>query len=299
MDQLGAMRAFVLVVQTGSFSAAAREQGTSQATMSKKVAALEALLGVKLLSRTSRELSLTEVGQDYVHRCVSILGELDEAESNARSQMERPTGQLRISAPVVFGRQFIGPILTEFLKAYPELNVDLHLSDKHVDLIAERIDIAIRAKKLEDSTLVARHLFDNPMVLVAAPSYLETNAAIITPEQLTSHNCILYSMQKSINVWYFNQNDQRLSIPVSGNCRCDNGDVILQLAIDGSGIAQLPIWMVREYIDSGQLAIVLSDFEVKPLPFNAVYPQNRYVPLKVRRFVEFIKTKIEQSELYS
>lgn len=293
------MRAFVLVVQTGSFSAAAREQGTSQATMSKKVAALEALLGVKLLSRTSRELSLTEVGQDYVHRCVSILGELDEAESNARSQMERPTGQLRISAPVVFGRQFIGPILTEFLKAYPELNVDLHLSDKHVDLIAERIDIAIRAKKLEDSTLVARHLFDNPMVLVAAPSYLETNAAIITPEQLTSHNCILYSMQKSINVWYFNQNDQRLSIPVSGNCRCDNGDVILQLAIDGSGIAQLPIWMVREYIDSGQLAIVLSDFEVKPLPFNAVYPQNRYVPLKVRRFVEFIKTKIEQSELYS
>lgn len=293
------MRAFVLVVQTGSFSAAAREQGTSQATMSKKVAALEALLGVKLLSRTSRELSLTEVGQDYVHRCVSILGELDEAESNARSQMERPTGQLRISAPVVFGRQFIGPILAEFLKAYPELNVDLHLSDKHVDLIAERIDIAIRAKKLEDSTLVARHLFDNPMVLVAAPSYLETNAAIITPEQLTSHNCILYSMQKSINVWYFNQNDQRLSIPVSGNCRCDNGDVILQLAIDGSGIAQLPIWMVREYIDSGQLAIVLSDFEVKPLPFNAVYPQNRYVPLKVRRFVEFIKTKIEQSELYS
>ncbi|GGK47565.1 LysR family transcriptional regulator [Aliivibrio fischeri] len=161
MDQLGAIRAFVLVVQTGSFSAAAREQGTTQATVSKKVAALEELMGVKLLSRTSRELSLTEVGQDYFHRCVSILSQLDEAESNARSQMGRPTGQLRVSAPVVFGRQFISPILSEFLKENPELNVDLHLSDKHVDLITDRIDIAIRAKQLEDSTLIARHLFDN------------------------------------------------------------------------------------------------------------------------------------------
>lgn len=118
-------------------------------------------MGVKLLSRTSRELSLTEVGQDYFHRCVSILSQLDEAESNARSQMGRPTGQLRVSAPVVFGRQFISPILSEFLKENPELNVDLHLSDKHVDLITDRIDIAIRAKQLEDSTLIARHLFDN------------------------------------------------------------------------------------------------------------------------------------------
>lgn len=298
MDQLGAIRAFVLVVQTGSFSAAAREQGTTQATISKKVAALEARMGVKLLSRTSRELSLTEVGKDYFHRCVSILGELDEAESNARSQMGRPTGHLRVSAPVVFGRQFIAPVLTEFLKSYPELKIDLHLSDKHVDLITERIDIAIRAKQLEDSTLVARHLFNNPMVLVAAPSYLEANQKPTTPDQLTSHNCILYSMQKSINVWHFSQGEQSLAIPVSGSCRCDNGDVILQLAIDGAGIAQLPVWMVSEYIDSDKLVVVLSDFDVKPLPFNAVYPQNRYVPLKVRSFIEFIKTKIESSDLY-
>lgn len=299
LDQLGAIRAFVLVVQTGSFSAAAREQGTSQATMSKKVSALEELMGVKLLSRTSRELSLTEVGQEYFQRCVSILSEFDEAESNARSQMGRPTGQLRISAPVVFGRKFIGPVLAEFLRNYPELKVDLHLSDKHVDLIVDRIDIAIRAKQLEDSTLVARHLFDNPMVLVASPSYLAKNEAPTTPNQLTSHSCILYSMQKSINVWHFNQGEQDLSIPVSGSFRCDNGDVILQLAIDGAGIAQLPVWMISELVDSGQLVTILNDFKVKPLPFNAVYPQNRYVPLKVRRFIEFIKEKIESCELYN
>lgn len=297
MDKLSAIRAFLLVVQTGSFSAAAREQGTTQATISKKVAALEEKMGVKLLFRTSRELSLTEVGQEYFHRCVSIVSELDEAESNARSQMERPTGELRISAPVVFGRTFIGPILAEFLKDYPELKVNLHLSDQHVDLIGERIDVAIRAKQLEDSTLIARHLFDNPMVLVAAPSYLEKSDTLTKPEQLKNHNCILYSMHKTINVWHFDLGEQSLSIPVSGNCRCDNGDVILQLAIGGTGIAQLPIWMVHEFIESGQLVTVLDEYQVKPLPFNAVYPQNRYVPLKVRSFVNFIKNKIEHSDV--
>lgn len=297
MDKLSAIRAFLLVVQTGSFSAAAREQGTTQATISKKVAALEEKMGVKLLFRTSRELSLTEVGQEYFHRCVSIVSELDEAESNARSQMERPTGELRISAPVVFGRTFIGPILAEFLQDYPELKVNLHLSDQHVDLIGERIDVAIRAKQLEDSTLIARHLFDNPMVLVAAPSYLEKSDTLTKPEQLQTHNCILYSMHKTINVWHFDLGEQSLSIPVSGNCRCDNGDVILQLAIGGTGIAQLPIWMVHEFIESGQLVTVLDEYQVKPLPFNAVYPQNRYVPLKVRSFVNFIKNKIEHSDV--
>lgn len=297
MDKLSAIRAFLLVVQTGSFSAAAREQGTTQATISKKVAALEEKMGVKLLFRTSRELSLTEVGQEYFHRCVSIVSELDEAESNARSQMERPTGELRISAPVVFGRTFIGPILAEFLQDYPELKVNLHLSDQHVDLIGERIDVAIRAKQLEDSTLIARHLFDNPMVLVAAPSYLEKSDMLTKPEQLQTHNCILYSMHKTINIWHFDLGEQSLSIPVSGNCRCDNGDVILQLAIGGTGIAQLPIWMVHEFIESGQLVTVLDEYQVKPLPFNAVYPQNRYVPLKVRSFVNFIKNKIEHSDV--
>lgn len=299
MDKLSAIRAFVLVVQTGSFSAAAREQGTTQATMSKKVAALEDDMGVKLLTRTSRELSLTEVGQDYFHRCVSILSELDEAESNARSQMGRPTGLLRISAPVVFGNRFIGPVLAEFLRNYPELKVDLHLSDKHVDLVAERIDIAIRAKQLEDSSLIARHLFDNPMVLVAAPSYLSTNIEPTSPDQLASHNCILYSMLKSIGVWHFSRKGKNQSVAVSGSCRCDSGDVILQLAIDGVGIAQLPVWMVKEFVDSGQLVILLREFEVNPLPFHAVFPQNRYVPLKVRSFLDFIKLKIEHSELYS
>lgn len=156
MDQLGAMRAFIRVVQTGSFSAAAREQNPPQATISKKVAALEARLSVKLLTRSSRELSLTQVGAEYYEKCVAILGELDEAEASARSQVALPKGIIRITAPVVFGRLVIAPILAEFLSLYPEIKVDLALSDKHVGFISEGVDIAIRARELEDSSLVAR-----------------------------------------------------------------------------------------------------------------------------------------------
>jgi len=298
MDQLGAMRAFVRVVQMGSFSAAAREQDTTQATISKKVAALEKKLGAKLLSRTSRELSLTEVGADYYENCVIILSELDEAEAQVRSQIALPSGVLRVAAPVVFGRQFMAPILVEFLNAYPEIKVDLMLNDKHIDLIADGVDVAIRAKQLEDSTLVARHLFNNPLVVVASPEYLQKNTKPQNPDELKNHNCIVYSMLKSINIWHFEQGNNNMSVPVTGSFRCDNGDVILQLVLDGAGIAQLPVWMVDEHIRSGKLAMVLEGYISKPLPFNAIYPQNRYVPLKVRCFIEYLKQKLADNPLY-
>ncbi|PSU51635.1 LysR family transcriptional regulator [Photobacterium frigidiphilum] len=298
MDQLGAMRAFVRVVQMGSFSAAAREQDTTQATISKKVAALEKKLGAKLLSRTSRELSLTEVGADYYENCVIILSELDEAEAQVRSQIALPSGLLRVAAPVVFGRQFMAPILVEFLNAYPEIKVDLMLNDKHIDLIADGVDVAIRAKQLEDSTLVARHLFNNPLVVVASPEYLQKNTKPQNPDELKNHNCIVYSMLKSINIWHFEKGNNNISVPVTGSFRCDNGDVILQLVLDGAGIAQLPVWMVDEHIRSGKLAMVLEGYISKPLPFNAIYPQNRYVPLKVRCFIEYLKQKLADNPLY-
>ncbi|ANS88025.1 putative HTH-type transcriptional regulator LtrA [Vibrio scophthalmi] len=298
MDQLGAMRVFVRVVQMGSFSAAAREQNTTQATISKKVAALEAKLSAKLLSRTSRELSLTEVGADYYERCMAILSELEEADANARSQMATPSGLLRVAAPVVFARQFIAPILSEFLTLYPDIQVDLLVSDKHVDLIADGVDVAIRAKQLEDSNFVARHLFDNPFAVAAAPQYLKQSAVIKTAEDLKDHNCIVYSMLKSINIWHFEREGHRISVPVTGRSRCDNGDVILQLALDGEGIVHLPIWMLDEHVRSGRLELILQDYESKPLPFNAIYLQSRYVPLKVRCFIDYIKQKLSEDPQY-
>ncbi|SDJ17022.1 DNA-binding transcriptional regulator, LysR family [Ferrimonas sediminum] len=298
MDQLGAMRAFIRVVQTGSFSSTAREQNTSQATISKKVAALEHKLGVKLLTRSSRELSLTQVGSAYYDKCVAIIGELDEAESMARSQMALPQGIIRITAPVVFGHQVIAPVMGEFLALYPEIKVDLALSDKHVDLVSEGIDVAIRAKQLEDSSLVARHLFDNPMLLVAAPEYLQQQGEPREPEELKRHNCLIYSMLKKVNIWHFTQGEKTTSVQVRGNFQCDNGDAILHVALAGSGLAVLPLWMVDEHLISGRLQRVMPDFTPKPLPFNAIYPQNRYVPLKVRCFIDFLKQKLSGDGMF-
>ncbi|MBA5761073.1 LysR family transcriptional regulator [Vibrio sp. 404] len=296
MDQLSAMRAFVRVVQTGSFSATGREMNSSQTTISKKVAALEKLIGVKLLTRSSRDHTLTPSGALYYQTCVDILNELDEAEAKARSEVALPQGVIRIAAPIAFGRLVIAPLIAEFFSHYPEIKVDLSLSDKHIDMISEGIDVAIRARKLEDSSLIARHLFDNHMLLLASPDYLAKHGEPQHPDELKQHNCLVYSQLQSINVWHFNRQDTQYSVPVNGNFKSDNGDVLLEVALTGMGLVQMPIWMVKEHLDSGRLQQVLSDFAGQNLPFNAIYPQNRYVPLKVRCFVDFLKQKLSSEQ---
>ncbi|WP_028112516.1 LysR family transcriptional regulator [Ferrimonas kyonanensis] len=298
MDQLGAMRAFVRVVQTGSFSATGRELNTSQTTISKKVAALEKKLGVKLLIRSSRDHALTAVGAEYYDKCVAILGELDEAESTARSEVASPQGVIRIAAPVAFGRLVLAPMIAEFFAAYPEIKVDLSLSDRHVDLISEGIDVAVRARKLEDSSLIARYLFDNPMMMLAAPEYLAKHGEPREPQDLRHHNCLVYSMAKTINQWQFHQGDTTVTVPVNGNFQSDNGDVLLEAALAGLGLVQMPAWMVAEHLTAGRLIRVMADYSAQSIPFNAIYPQNRYVPLKVRCFVDFLKQKITDNAIY-
>lgn len=292
MDQLSAMRAFVRVVQTGSFSATGREMKTSQTTISKKVAALEKKIGVKLLARSSRDHALTPAGAKYYQTCVDILGELDEAETEARSETASPQGTVRISAPVAFGRILLAPIMAEFFQRYPDIKVDLRLSDRHTDLISDGIDVAIRARQLEDSTLVARHLFDNPMLVLAAPSYLDRNGTPKKPDDLTQHNCLIYSGMQEVNIWRFTKEDKEHSVAVSGNFQSDNGDVLLEVALTGMGIVILPIWMVESHIKAGRLKQIMSDYLGQNLPFNAVYLQSRYTPLKVRCLIDYLKDKL-------
>ncbi|HGY9576485.1 LysR family transcriptional regulator [Vibrio harveyi] len=296
MDQLSAMRAFVRVVQTGSFSATGREMNTSQTTISKKVAALEKKIGVKLLARSSRDHALTPAGAKYYQTCVDILGELDEAEAEARSEVASPQGTIRISAPVAFGRILLAPIMAEFFQRYPDIKVDLQLSDQHTDLISDGIDVAIRAKQLEDSTLIARHLFDNPMLVLAAPSYLQQHGAPKTLEDLKQHNCLVYSRMKDINVWSFAKQNQKHAVAVNGNFQSDNGDVLLEVALTGMGIVTLPIWMVEHHLKEGRLTQLMNDYTGQNLPFNAVYLQSRYTPLKVRCLIDFLKEKLPNSE---
>jgi len=229
---------------------------------------------------------------------VAIIAELDEAEASARSEVASPKGIIRLTAPVAFGRLVIAPVLPEFLSLYPEIKVDLALSDKHVDLISEGVDVAIRARLLEDSSLVARHLFDNPMLLVASQEYLARQGVPTEPEELKRHNCLVYSLLKTVNIWHFCHDDKDISVSVSGNFQCDNGDAILEMVLRGGGLAQLPIWMLDEHLTSGRLQQVMPDYVAKPLPFNAIYPQSRYVPLKVRAFVDFIKQKLSENPIY-
>ncbi len=296
MDQLSAMRAFVRVVQTGSFSATGREMNTSQTTISKKVAALEKKIGVKLLARSSRDHALTPAGAKYYQTCVDILGELDEAEAEARSEVTSPQGTIRISAPVAFGRILLAPIMAEFFQRYPDIKVDLQLSDQHTDLISDGIDVAIRAKQLEDSTLIARHLFDNPMLVLAAPNYLQQHGEPKTPEDLKQHNCLVYSRMKDINVWSFTKQNQKHAVAVNGNFQSDNGDVLLEVALTGMGIVTLPIWMVEHHLKEGRLTQLMSDYTGQNLPFNAVYLQSRYTPLKVRCLIDYLKEKLPNDE---
>ena len=288
MDQLGAMRAFVGVVQAGGFSAAARAENTSQATVSKRVAALEDHLGVQLLQRTSRDQSLTQAGAEYFDKCLAILGELDEAEAVARSQVAVPRGLLRVTAAFPLGRLLLAPLLPAFLARYPEIRVDLALTDKHIDVVAEGVDLAIRAQQLPDSSLVARKLFDNPMFLVASPEYLAEQGRPGKPPDLAHHNCLIYSRLDSVNHWHFTRKGRDYPVTVTGSLQCDNGDTLLEAAVAGLGLIVLPHWMIHSQLASGALETVMDDYRPPPLPIHAVYPQRRHLPLKVRCFVDFI-----------
>ncbi len=292
MDQLSAMRAFVRVAQAGSFSAAARDQSQSQATISKKVAALENKLGVKLITRSSRDQALTPAGIDYYQHCLSVIADIDEADAKLRSKESSPEGLLRISVPVSFGRLVLAQLMSEFLQKYPQIQLEMHLSERDVNLIVEGFDVAICAHTLDDSSLVARPLFESRLVLVATTSYIHKFGKPDKPDELKRHNCIRHTQTKNLDSWNFTFNGIDESVAVSGSLRSNSAETNLEFVLSGEGIARFPVWMVDEHIQSGLLVQILSDYQTDSIPFNAIYLQNRYVPLKVRCFIEFIKEKL-------
>jgi DNA-binding transcriptional LysR family regulator len=195
--------------------------------------------------------------------------------ASARSQVATPRGLLRITGAFPLARLLIAPIIPKFLNRHPEIKVDLVLTDKHVDLVADGVDVAVRAQQLPDSNLVARKLFDNPMYLLASPSYLERSGTPREPDDLPDHNCLIYSSSSSVNVWKFNRKGHDYSVSVSGSLQCDNGDSLLEAAISGLGLLVLPYWMVHKQLASGELVEVMPEFEPAPLPIHFVYPERR------------------------
>jgi DNA-binding transcriptional LysR family regulator len=297
MDQLNCMRVFVRVARTGSFSAAAKEEGTTQGTISKQVAALEKLLGSRLLLRNQRDVGLTDVGRRYYDRCLSILREVDEAATIARSDSASPTGLLRVSMSPVLSRLVVAPILPGFLLAYPDVKIILKLTERHCDIIAEGIDVAIRARNLEDSALVARPLSSNPLSLAAAPCYLKKHGKPKHPNDLQDHNCLIFSRFRHPHRWRFARGKEEVTVPVEGNLRCDQGDTLIDLAVSGLGIALMPPWLMRDHLKAGRLQTILPGWKPPSLPLNVVYAKSPYLPVRTSCFTEFLRREVRRRKL--
>lgn len=293
MDLITSMSIFKRVVETGSFSAVARETGLSQPTVSKHVAELENRLGTKLLNRSTRQLSLTEAGKEYYDRCSELLSDLEELESSVGQSRSEPTGTLRVNIPVTFGRMYLLPILWEFMSQYPDLKIDLVMDDGYVDLVKDGVDLAIRVGPLPDSSLIARKIGDSPRVTVASPDYLAEHGEPKTLTDLEDHSCIVYTFLTTRNEWHFNGASGEEKLRVHGDFSASSPDAIREAVVAGVGIAVTPLWLVHDALTQGKVKEILTDYDPTPLEIHAVYPDRRFVPRRVGLFIDHLKTSMK------
>lgn len=289
MEQLDAMAVFARVVEAESFSGAARRLGLSKSAVSKRVSGLERRLGLRLLNRTTRRLSLTEAGVAFYQGCRRMVAEAEAAEQAVSHLASAPRGRLKINAPMSFGMRHIGPALPEFLARYPEIAVDLTLNDRVVDLVEEGFDVAIRIAPLAETSLVARRLAPNRSLLCAAPAYLKARGRPGTVAQLSDRACLLYSYQTAGDLWSLSGPGGEHRVRVSGPLRVNNGDAILAAALGGLGIALLPCFICGDDLRAGRLVRVLPGWSLTPRrDISAVYPTARHLSPKVRVFIDFL-----------
>lgn len=303
MDRLQAMQTFVRVVEAGSFSAIARELGSTQSAVSKQVAALERALQAKLLVRTTRSLALTEEGERYFEQARRLVAEIEEAESTARGAGRRLSGWLRVAAAVGFGRMTLLPVVQRFLQAHPGVKVDLRLSDAFVDLVEQGIDVAVRVGDLADSTLVARRVGSTRRIVVAQREFLrrlqhargDAPRLPREPQDLLQHNCIVYTELATRNEWRFTAGPGAnapcgtvQSVRVAGNLQTNSSEVVRAAVLSGFGIGYSPIWLFAEELRSGQVQPILSDWIAPELPMHLVSPPSRRHSAKVRAFGDLV-----------
>jgi DNA-binding transcriptional LysR family regulator len=288
MDRLKQIEAFASVATRGSLSAAARAEGVTPAIIGRRLDALESRLGVKLLLRTTRKLTITFEGQAFLEDCQRILNELANAEAAVSLGGVRAGGYLRVSAPAGFGRQHVAPLVGDFMQTNPDVTVNLNLSDRLVDLINENIDCAIRIGELTDSSLISVRLGEMRRMVVASPAYLVTHGIPRTPDDLTDHNCLSLGQQRG---WVFRDpaSGQTDSWKVGGTFECNDGAVLHEWALSGRGLAWRSLWEVGRDLKEGRLASVLDAWQAAPMGIYAVFPQRRYLPLRVRLFIDLLK----------
>jgi len=299
MDRLAAMQTFVRVVESGSFSAVAREIRSTQSAVSKQVAALERALDAKLLSRTTRSLALTEAGEQYFAQARRLVAEIAEAEAQLRQGEQQLSGWLRVAASVGYGRLKLLPRVRSFLAAHPNVKIDLRLNDGFVDLVEEGIDVAVRIGELADSSLVARRIGSTQRMLLASRSYLDGLPKGLkvpqVPQDLSDHNCIVYSELATQNAWTFTAGSgatapegSQVTIRAQGNLQTNSSEVIRASVLSGMGIGYSPTWLFEEEIANGQLQVLLPDWPAPSLPIHIVSPAQRWQSAKVQAFIRFL-----------
>ncbi|MGG9998480.1 LysR family transcriptional regulator [Pseudovibrio ascidiaceicola] len=298
MEHIGALPVFVAVVEQKGFAAAARQLGVSKSAISKRISLLEEHLGARLLHRTTRNISLTEVGELYYARAVDALTAAQEAESAVAQLQGKPKGRLKINVPMTFGRLHIAPLIPKFLKNNPEISIDMIMDDRRVDLVDGGFDLAIRGGRLQDSSLIARKIAPCRNILAASASYLEEFGVPVIPEDLLHHNCLHYAYFSDQQEWTLEGPDGQVKIEASGNFQVNNGDALTTAVLGGCGIGRLTTFAAGDFLRSGELRQVLPEYTLPTQYMYAVYPNRQYLPTKTRSFIDFISTEIGGDKPY-
>lgn len=287
MDHFNAIPYFIAVVEQQGFSSAAQALGVSKSAISKRITQLESHLGVRLLHRTTRKISLTEAGSRYYEYAAKANAAARNAEDAVSQLQGEPQGKLKINAPMSFGLMHITQLIPEFLLRYPKISVDLVMDDKSVDLVEQGFDVAIRNGELEDSSLIARRLAPLHSIICASPEYLDHYGHPKSPSELSTHNCLLFSYSTNKDVWQFNRCDEQVTIQVSGNYRVNNSEGLREAVIKGLGIARLPSFVAGDALRDGRLINVFPEYRMPSKNVYALYPERNYLPAKVRAFLDF------------
>jgi DNA-binding transcriptional LysR family regulator len=299
MDLLAGMKLFNRVADTGGFSTVARELGTTQPTVSRTIAALETHLGVRLLNRSSRAVTLTDDGRLFYDLAQRAVEAAAEAEGGVGRRRGLPTGLLRMGIPVAFGRLHIAPRISAFLERYPDVGVELVMNDAFVDLVGEGLDMAVRIGELSDPSLIARRIGTTRRVTVASCDYLARRGAPLVPADLAEHECIIYTRLATGNRWHFEEHGGPITVDVRGRYAADNSEAVREGVLGGIGIAVVPVWLFTNEIELDRVRILLRDFEPRQLPIHAVYSSRRQVAAKVRAMIDFLAAEFKLSPTLS
>lgn len=294
MDRLDAIRLFVRLVECGSFSAVGRAEGIGQPAVSKQISALEKHLGAQLVLRTSRQVVITDAGQTFYESAKQLMADFDEAESSVGLRQQSPRGVVRLNTAPAHGRLCVLPLLPEFFRRYPEITIEVSVSERPVDLIGEGIDLAVRHGPLQDSALIVRTLTESALVLVASPAYLAEHGAPLSVADLHQHNCVVFANGGERRTWRFKDNISHLP---NGSLLTGDAEHIRMAVLHGFGIAQAPRWLFEDEIRHGQVQILLPDTQDERLAANLVYASGRSIPMRLRVLIDYLISKFERPSM--